>query len=823
MPVLGIDVEAKFAQVLDGLTAIDKKTTAVARSMEGAFSKVKGTLATIGVGVSIGGLVAFAKSAIDSVDALDDLSEKTALTVEFLSKLQEVTVIGGHSLDQVASVASKLAKNVSAANGGNQQLLAFFRQLGISAAELKSKDFDTIFQRFAAGIANAPDKVNALAVGAKLAGKNLQELIPFFNDLAERGLSIKPPVTAEQAAEAEKLKKQIKELDLAILELKRSISVVLVPALTEMINAFKDSRAEGENLFTSIGRAISRAFGGGLSDALNNAKKELAEQQDALAKLNDQFTEQKQGTGAFFGKNSLTQTNALIAKTAQRINELNAQINGAELGLRGTTPTEKPKGQPVGAVVDEAATKAREAAQRALDAALLRLAESRTKQELDLAKSGAADALEILSRQHAAGLVMEADFWRQKAALQKTAADASLRAAEEEVRLREAAFKKATQEAQADPLKKAEAVNAERELGEAIATRARVQRDAVQQATLLALEQRDAERNYEKQIDETRLSVLALKGDTLELAIARAQAAARPAIQAAVQRGDLAEVQRQEAIIEGAVAQFRLNQATREYELLIEGLGIAEERINNSQRTGAIGQLEAMQKLGAARTAQLGPLRKQLAVLEEIANAGTDEAAKLRIQRLKVELDNLAASADVLGDHFKTLFSDVFASEVEKVIEGSQSITEAFRNMGTAIIKEIDRMVLKALSSKIFDSLFGKGGGAGFFGAAGGFLTDLLGLAQGGVVGPQGVVPLRRYAGGGIATSPQLAMFGEGSKPEAFVPLPDGRRIPVMMKGGTNVNVIMNITTQDANSFRASRGQITAEYAAMLGASRRNL
>lgn len=47
-----------------------------------------------------------------------------------------------------------------------------------------------------------------------------------------------------------------------------------------------------------------------------------------------------------------------------------------------------------------------------------------------------------------------------------------------------------------------------------------------------------------------------------------------------------------------------------------------------------------------------------------------------------------------------------------------------------------------------------------------------------------GPLPLRKYAGGGIARSPQLAMFGEGSSPEAYVPLPDGRRIPVAMSGG---------------------------------------
>lgn len=58
-----------------------------------------------------------------------------------------------------------------------------------------------------------------------------------------------------------------------------------------------------------------------------------------------------------------------------------------------------------------------------------------------------------------------------------------------------------------------------------------------------------------------------------------------------------------------------------------------------------------------------------------------------------------------------------------------------------------------------------------------------------------GPLPLKRYAAGGIANSPQLAMYGEGRMPEAYVPLPDGRRIPVAMQGGGggNTNVVVNV------------------------------
>ena len=74
-------------------------------------------------------------------------------------------------------------------------------------------------------------------------------------------------------------------------------------------------------------------------------------------------------------------------------------------------------------------------------------------------------------------------------------------------------------------------------------------------------------------------------------------------------------------------------------------------------------------------------------------------------------------------------------------------------------------------------------------------------FAEGGVMTPYGKATLQRYARGGIATKPQLALFGEGSMNEAYVPLPDGRSIPVTMTGsGTGGNVV-NISIQVNNDI----------------------
>jgi hypothetical protein len=116
---------------------------------------------------------------------------------------------------------------------------------------------------------------------------------------------------------------------------------------------------------------------------------------------------------------------------------------------------------------------------------------------------------------------------------------------------------------------------------------------------------------------------------------------------------------------------------------------------------------------------------------------------------------------------------------------------------------------------------------------------SLFGFESGGVMTSHGPLPLHRYASGGIATSPQLALFGEGRTPEAYVPLPDNRGIPVVMKMAATGNrqpagarvgpenrrsgaasppatVNLHISTPDRRSFEASEAQLTSMLTRML-------
>jgi len=117
-----------------------------------------------------------------------------------------------------------------------------------------------------------------------------------------------------------------------------------------------------------------------------------------------------------------------------------------------------------------------------------------------------------------------------------------------------------------------------------------------------------------------------------------------------------------------------------------------------------------------------------------------------------------------------------------------------FQAFADAILEELTRIAIRQqIIAPIAGALFGSPGGGGGGAGVGSFRGGYTLLANGGVMSENGLAKLNTYAKGGVARSPQLALFGEGSTPEAFVPLPDGRNIPVKMQGGGGVSVSVNV------------------------------
>jgi tape measure domain-containing protein len=110
-------------------------------------------------------------------------------------------------------------------------------------------------------------------------------------------------------------------------------------------------------------------------------------------------------------------------------------------------------------------------------------------------------------------------------------------------------------------------------------------------------------------------------------------------------------------------------------------------------------------------------------------------------------------------------------------------------------------------------ALFGPSAGTNTLGNwayGGGKMSNQYGFATGGIMTQFGPAELRKYAQGGIANSPQVAVYGEGSMNEAFVPLPDGKTIPVTISGGGGSSsappaVTVNLINQTGTQVNAQQ------------------
>jgi hypothetical protein len=281
----GIDVSA-LKPYLDQLDAAKVKATAAAKATDGlksAASGISGTLAALGVSLSAGAFITFVTNINNGVDALNDLKDATGASIENISALEDVAKRTGTSFDTVGTALIKLNQGLSAAKPGSDTERAI-KAIGLSVSELKALDPAEAFRRIAVSLSGFEDDANKARLTQELFGKSLKEVAPLLKDLADQG-QLNATVTTAQAEAAEKLNKQIFNLQKNAIDAGRAITGALVPALSDGVDRFLLAQKHAGGLLETLALYARLDYSKGIQGNLGQVETQIAALEERAGRI----------------------------------------------------------------------------------------------------------------------------------------------------------------------------------------------------------------------------------------------------------------------------------------------------------------------------------------------------------------------------------------------------------------------------------------------------------------------------------------------------------------------------------------------------------
>ncbi len=157
-----------------------KENVGMLNDVMGEFSEL---LPVISIGAAVAGVVELGKGALDSAVSIGKLAQETGASAGTLSVLVMAAHDVGVSQDEMGQALVRLARNQEQASTGNVKAKKAFDDLGISMADIKSKNPADLFVEIAQKLQGMPDGATKTAAAMQLFGRSGAQLIPVLNEI----------------------------------------------------------------------------------------------------------------------------------------------------------------------------------------------------------------------------------------------------------------------------------------------------------------------------------------------------------------------------------------------------------------------------------------------------------------------------------------------------------------------------------------------------------------------------------------------------------------------------------------------------------------
>ena len=663
------------AQIL--IRAVDETRAAfgsIQRNLGGladAARRVNGVLAGLGVALSAAGLAAMVRSALESADALNKLSQRVGITVEALSTLVPAAELSGVSAQTFETGLKKLATTMFEAATGSEESARRLKALGV---EFKNQDgtlraTDAVLLDLADRFQAMPDGAQKSALAVQLFGKSGAELIPFLNQGREGIAALTGEMEAlgvqiggDTAAQAEVFNDSLAKLRLAATSLANRVIEAFLPALNEMAGGMVESAKQGGTLraildgvvlvlktlalgAATVGKAfvaLGEAIGAGVAAAVEALRGNTAGAKAIIAELKGSLVRRLDELAEF--RDSLFDPKPIEVQ-APRI-----QADPALL-QRLTAP-----GQ------------AREAA-----SALAALRKAQMDAEFALLKDGLERQQRALNQALEDRLLSVRDYHGRKTALEQRELDA-------EIARRRLALAASQAVATNPRASESDRLRAKAEIAklEADLTVLNNKRADVEVANARAAAK--AERELAEALAQAREELAQLTGtDTAEDRRAAIERSYRDLRARLAAENDAAGVSLIDRLIDVKAAQANLARLEQEWRLVTERLRNAQEAIQIQQQAGLLTKAQARERIVALQRESADEMQRLLPAMQQAAQAiGPEVAGRVaawrnELERTRLVVDELAPMWNRIGEGFGTA--------LQGMVTGAQSFREALSNL----------------------------------------------------------------------------------------------------------------------------------------------
>lgn len=774
MPGIGslvVDLQMRMAQFQQSSEQAKKSLQGIETTAKGAVGALKGLGAFIVAGLSVGALSQQLRELVNTADSIGDLGAAFGLSAEQLGTLRNVAKVSGIELQDLSTIFAKFAERLASASSGDVQVLEDLKQIGLTADDLKTKNFDQLLRQALAGIdrfEGGANKVALLRDNFGKAGVAMDDFAANVKKLTPEVEALGAKFSSELAENAGKFNDQLKLLELNSEKLKVSLIGSLLPAVNRIAEEFLNATREGDGFAAALLR-VFRAATVGTTQQISD--REITNLVDEKLRLERSISEIEIATaqGVQRAREAGVDPARVTALAENRLTLMRGMLAQIDERIQTTLALRQTLEQPV---TGQAPAAARVQAPPRVDVA----------KGAAEAKARAEESIKALDRE----IKGEQELLQQRNEINKTLLDQNQITFEQFFENRETIAGESTRRLEAiydqqiailknlaGTVPKAEQPAVRTRIEEAEDRRGGLAASAAFENTRAFFEQLKATQEYERKLVDVRATLFELTGDLERAAGIKFDLANMELLRQALLKNDEAAISLIERLRAVTVANAQAGALQEEAGRVREALANAEARVRIEQELGVSSELEGMQKVSAARQRALVQLQEIAKKFEAIAEKSGDERLKLQVDSFKRSVEELGAEADLVAQKFRQIGESGISNLFTDLLDGTKSVKDAFADMGRSILQEVNRLVAKDLASRLFKSVFGAGGGGK--GGGGSSPVDFLVDIGKAIFG-------KRAMGGPVAAGVPYIVGEQG--PELFVPRAAGDIVPNSRLGG---------------------------------------